>query len=640
MSDSEPPPPPSVVWPSLWMGVALFLAKAAHWSRPPLTVDGLVDYARDLGASSHADVAFTAATALLAQVALSLARRWPRARLALYRGYVAFCLACVLYAVASVQVFAYLRSPLTYPLWYLAGDMKSMRSSLGSFLSPGVVVAFVAAPVAYLLVWRATYRRPAWTGWRAAVAAAAVAGWITFGWWTNEGKWSDRDDHLIAASPHWEILASCVSEYLGGHTPRLEHTFQAEDLKDFELPPRSVRALPASFGRAPKRPKNVILLVLESTGAEWMSLYGSKYKTTPRLDAEAAHAIVFDNFYCHVGLTANSMAAISLSLFPYMTWREYTVEYPDFPGATVADLLKPRGYRTAFIHSGDLEYVGQDRFLAHRGFDVVWDLRQLGPEKRLSSWGGDDRILVDGVFKWLDEEKGKPFYIMAWSIESHHPYEPSPAHQEVDFFKGDLPPDDYDLGRYLNTLHDVDGQVGRLFDGLRERHLAEDTLVAITGDHGEGFGAPHRTWGHGARVYQENVHVPFVLWSPKLFARGARSRVVGGHVDINPTIANVLDLPADPSWQGRSVFDPDRPPRTYFYAANDDYLLGVREGDWKYIYNVTRGRDELYDLAKDRTEQSNLAEAQPDRCRRLRQRLAAWKDHVGRKLAVVQATGH
>jgi arylsulfatase A-like enzyme len=620
------------------MGVGLFLAKLAHWSAPALTRDGLVDYLRDVAASSHADLLFALVVGLLGRLGVSASARWPRVQRLLYGAFVALCLACVVYAVASVQIFAYLRSPLTYPLWYLAGDMRSMRSSLGSFLSATVVAAFVLAPILYLLALRLTRNARPWSRRREVVCAAALCLWIFYGWWVNEGRWSNRDDHLIAASPHWEILASCVTEYLGGHTPRLEHTFQAEDLKDFERPARHVRALPASFGRAPKRPRNVILLILESTGAEWMSLYGSRYKTTPRLDAEAAHAMVFDNFYCHVGLTANSMASISLSIFPYMTWREYTVEYPDFPGATLADLLKPRGFSTAFIHSGDLEYVGQDRFLSSRGFDDLWDLKQLGPEKRLSSWGGDDRLLVDGVFKWLAAaDRQRPFYIMAWSIESHHPYEPSTAHQEIDFFQGVLPPDDYDLGRYLNTLHEVDGQIGRLIDGLRERRLADDTLIVITADHGEAFGAPHKTWGHGARVYQENVHIPFLLWSPKLFPKGSRSRIVGGHVDINPTVANVLGLPADPSWQGRSMFDPDRPPRTYFYAANDDYLLGLREGDWKYIYNVTRGHDELYNLAKDPQEQNNVAESDLDKCRRLRQRLAAWKDHVGRSLAVVQA---
>ena len=150
----------------------------------------------------------------------------------------------------------------------------------------------------------------------------------------------------------------------------------------------------------------------------------------------------------------------------------------------------------------------------------------------------------------------------------------------------------------------------------------------MTGDHGECFGAPHRTWGHGFRLYQEGINVPLMLWNPRLFEGGGRPATIAGHVDVNPTILDILGVPAPSSWEGRSVFAPGRPPRAYFYAANDDYLLGVREGPFKYIYNVTRGREELYDLVHDPDEQTNVAGVYPGRCRVLRQRLAAWKHHA------------
>jgi arylsulfatase A-like enzyme len=178
--------------------------------------------------------------------------------------------------------------------------------------------------------------------------------------------------------------------------------------------------------------------------------------------------------------------------------------------------------------------------------------------------------------------------------------------------------------------------MGRLFAGLRERGLDRDTIVIVTGDHGEGFGAPHPTWGHGFRLYQEGVQVPLVLWSPVLFPGGKRVATLGGHVDLNPTVLDLLDVPAPSSWQGRSMLAPDRPPRAYFYAANDDYLLGVREGDFKYIYNATRGREELYDLVRDPEEQTNVASAHREKCRVLRQRLAAWKHHAAGHLAAAR----
>lgn len=654
---------PAATWLAVWLALPLLAAKAVHWSLPGGDYSWRA-WARDLFVSTHADVAFVAGFGLLAGALLRSSRRWPRLHAALAAALLAIGALSAVYAVASIQIFGFLRSPLTYPLLYLAGDMGRMSSSFGAFLTPKVAVSMLAAltgyPLAVWLCWRPATRAPG----RArrllpAGLLAVAAAWTLWGRAAAEGRWSDRADLLIARSPHWEFLASTTRELLlGGSGPALPDAFPAEFLLDFRPAPAVLAsgergpmpgALdPASLalgsGSPPAReppharPRNVLLLVLESTGSRYLSLYGSEYPTTPHLEAEAAQALVFDNFYAHVGLSANSIVAISLSIYPYMTWREYTIEHPRFPGRTVAELLKERGYRTAFFSAAFLDYVGVGRFHQDRGFDVVRGWGELGGGQPLNSWGGDDALLIDRALQWIDDDPGRSFYGVVWTNGSHHPYDPPPERPLVDFFTGQTrPPDDYDLGRYLNTVAEADRQLGRLFAGLRRRGLDDDTIVIVTGDHGETFGHPHPAWGHGSRVYQESVQVPFVVWSPGLVEHGRRLATIGGHVDINPTITDLLGLPADPSWDGRSLFAKDRPPRAYFYAANDDYLLGVREGDFKYIYNASRGREQLFDLSRDPEEQRDVARAHPDVCRRLRQRLAAWKVHAGERLA--RATG-
>jgi arylsulfatase A-like enzyme len=154
--------------------------------------------------------------------------------------------------------------------------------------------------------------------------------------------------------------------------------------------------------------------------------------------------------------------------------------------------------------------------------------------------------------------------------------------------------------------------------------LADDTIVIITGDHGEAFGYPHESYGHSGKVHQEDVHVPLIMWSPKLFSNTARSQTIGAHVDLSPSILDLLNQPLPQSWQGHSLFSPTHPQRAYFYGAVDNYYFGVREGNLKYIYNATLGRDTLFDLAADPLEQNNISASHPDQSRRLRQRLAAW----------------
>jgi arylsulfatase A-like enzyme len=120
--------------------------------------------------------------------------------------------------------------------------------------------------------------------------------------------------------------------------------------------------------------------------------------------------------------------------------------------------------------------------------------------------------------------------------------------------------------------------------------------------------------------------VPLLIWYPRRYRVPARSATIGSHVDLAPTIADLAGFPAAPDWQGRSLFAAARAPRAYFYVAEDHFTLGVREENWKYIFDLREGSEELYDLSRDPSEQQNLAALQPERCARLRQRLVAWTD--------------
>jgi len=630
---------PAALALSVWLALALVVAKTAHWGWPWQAVSGFRVWVRDVLVSSHADVAFAAGFGLAALALLGVVRGRARGERAAGIGLAAFGAFCVGYSVVGVHIFDYLRSPLTYPLLYLAGDMSTMGSSIGTFITLPALVVLLAAVTAYPLAVHLSSR--ALAGPRLAAGALALAVvWTAWGRHMEAGRWSDRSDLLIAKNPHWEFVSSIVRNATGSlEMPALDATFPPEYLDDFRPASAAPRPQPAALTltAGATRPRNVIVVVLESTSTRYLSVYGGRYPVTPTLDRVAHQAAVYDSFYAHAGFTANSLVSMTLSLHPYMTWREYTKELPRLPGDTVAQVLKPHGYRTAFVTAQFLDYMKMDEFLAGRGFDDVLDWKAISTKEAYTSWGGDDAGMVDGTLKWLDQDRSKPFYAMLWTQQTHHPYDVPPEEPLVDFFaNGPRPDDDYDLGRYLNNVKIVDREIGRLLEGLVARGLDRDTVVLITGDHGEAFGDPHATWGHGFRVYDEGTRVPLLVWSPALFPEGRRVSTVGGHADLNATVADLLGVAPAASWEGRSLFAPERPPRTYFYAANDQYLLGVREEQWKYIYNVTRGREELYDLGKDPDEQQNVAALHAEICRRLRQRLAAWKHHAGERLAAAR----
>lgn len=628
------------MWFALWLMIALVVVKASYpassYETPPR------DSAERIGmlaAMVHEDLAFAAALGLIGQVALWSTKRRPRAQRVTFAGLLMVGAICIAFAVASVPMFHFLGTPLTYPLLHVAGNMTNMGSSLASFVRGGLIAALLLAPSAFIVLVL-LFERRFQVASRKLISALIVliaAGIVAdFAWASHQRTrfWDERDDRGLTRSPHWTFVSSCVSEWAGGDAVNADASHAAaEFFDDFKTVRERGGARPTTL---PSRPKNVILIVLESVSTQHLSLYGSPYDTTPRLRDEAKHSLIVRNCYSHVGMTANSLVSIMLGVYPPITWRQLTVENPNLPGESIPQTLAAHGYRTAYITSADNGYVNTKEFLASHGFDAVWDVNTMNAPY-LFTWGCEDRHAFDATVKWIDAQRDEPFFVMLWTQQTHHPYPPREGAEVFDFFKGGpLPEDHYELGRYLNAIREADTQIGRLIDALRERKLADDTLIMITGDHGEGFGSPHDVYGHGSRVYEENLHVPMMLWNPRLFAGGRSSDAVGGLVDVGATICDVIGVPPAASWQGRSLLDPDHPPRTFFSAANDGYLLGVRQERWKYVFNATRGREELFDLSTDPTEQHNVAREYAELSRELRQRVGVWLASQRQRYAALQ----
>jgi arylsulfatase A-like enzyme len=626
---------------TLVLALTLVAVKAYYIGLPGAGPTSLAAYARALAATSSLDVLFTLAlwlTASTALLATTAAPARPRLTRAVVRIFLAIGACAALYAVASVVMFGIFGGFLTYRLLALVGDVRMLRSSVAMHLSPGVGAMLVALPTAYVLavVALGRLRRPVGAvRWRRdLISAGALGVWVLAGQYAYTSEWTTRQDRRIAENAHWVLASSVWRAATTNDTVSLSADFGAADLGDFAPPDPSHAVRRALFvpktgraarSRTPQRAPNVILVVLESVAARWTGLGNGRYDTTPRLAAEAAHGLVFDRFYAHVGRSSNSLASILLSTYPKLDFKDLTEEYPQLEGTSLASHFREHGYRTSFVTSSDLRWAGWSSFIGARGFDRVRDYRDLACDNLLSSWGVEDRCLVDDLIGLVKQDRAKPFFMMAWSQQTHHPYEPSPGRPMLDLMREPVH-DEYELGRYLNVLRETDDHLGQLFDAVRAAGIANDTLIVVTGDHGQAFGYPHNTYIQGRTIYEEDVNVPLMMWFPRAYRRPARPAAIGGHVDLAPTIAEIAGLPVAPDWQGRSLLDQTRPPRAYFYVAEDHFRLGVRDGDWKYIYDLREGSEELYRLDLDPTEQRNLAATDPARCARLRQRLAAWAE--------------
>jgi len=623
----------STFWSAFWLGAVLFGTKVPRvWVPSYIDRWELSRYLSELTMVTAADLVYALVFGLVGQALLSAVGRKPGLQRALWRIWVAFGALNVFFGILSVRLYDVLHMPLTFTLLSLGANLGNMSSSLGEYLTLDFVLLLILLPLGYVAAvlsserfLRFQRRWPVRTGQAFGLAGIAAYGVVAHD--LVESDWGRLTDmSRLWSSPHYVLISSTVRAMLGHSSPSFGTKIPPNDLAEFAPSVNETAATPG----VPRGPRNVIVVVGESVGAKYLSLYGSKLKTWSHMEGEAAHCLKFRNFYAHIANTSDALFAMTLSHYPPLTWTEATDEIPRAPGTTVAQVLRQCAYRTAFISAGDNTFADQDKFIGDRGYDTVWDCHDANAPMAFS-WGVQDTAMVDMVLRYIDQDhdRAKPFYIFAWNQGTHHPYYLPPNIPKTDFLHGDRSYGDIpvDLNKYLNSLAEFDRQLGRLFDALRERGLDRDTAVIVTGDHGQAFGAPHKGYYHSGNVYEEDVHVPMVLWSPALFSQSAESDVVGSQIDLSPMILDLLGIPAPAGWQGRSPLGNPQGRHAYFFGMRNDYLYGVREGAFKYIFNASQGRGELFDVIHDPDEHTNLSASQPELAQTLRQRLAAWVEY-------------
>ncbi|MHB1034862.1 MAG: LTA synthase family protein [Pirellulales bacterium] len=623
---------------SLGLAAILVLVKLTLLPFPVTTPVEFLRWVLRLAVVSAADLAFVAGLGgVSAAVSLGLSRR-PRAGRIWRFVFPALFQLAALYGIASAAMFRLAMVPLTVKLLSFAGGPVLMASSIAEFLSVGMVAALVAAPVALLaapwLARRAGLHRCrlrasfVLAGLGLVVAYASISHAYIQREWTDPNRWERR----IAYSPHTVFLASCMDTAFRRDPLGLAFHPDHADERDFvgadnapSGPAGSSGAARVLAGRA--RPKNVIVVVLESVGTRYLSLYGAAYPTTPNLEQLVQKGgVVCRNVYSHDPSSPNVLVALAASVYPRIDWRLITRDDPDFDVPTLAQVLSARGYRTCYLHSGYWSWKRRDQWLLERGVQTLIDADTMADTK-ISSWGVSDRNLFRAGLQWIDQDPGRPFHLFFWTIETHHPY--IVTGQPVDFGVKDP-----ELNRYLNAIRTADANIAWLVKELATRGLADSTLIAVTGDHGEAFGQ-HGQRVHSFGVYEENVHVPLVLLYPGLVdARVDKPPMapVRQQIDLAPTLLDLVGVSAPQAWQGRSVFGPERP-RAYFFTVGNEVLIGLREGNLKYHYCVETGREELFDLAADPREMDNLAPRQPERCKVYRNRVGGLVQFQRRFLA-------
>ncbi len=428
---------------------------------------------------------------------------------------------------------------------------------------------------------------------------------------------------------------------------------------------------------------NVLLITVSSLRADHLGAYGYEKARTPAIDALARRGVRFDMALTQQPDRNAAHAAILSGTFPATNGvRHDMVDRLDADAPTVAQSLAEAGYRTGAIYSWvsfEPAYSGLDR-----GFHDYLDLTINRPEylednraqvlaatyERLKAYltlpgamgdafslpqGVDEAIdgradvTTEAAIAWVEQYQASPFFLWVHYLDPAPPFTPPHPFDELeDAGCADTCPNgsatsireieegeqlsaaqiNHLVGLYDGEVAFTDQQIGRLLDRLAQLGIDDNTLVILTGDHGESF-AEHDTWFSGSTLYNASTRVPMIFRFPNRLPRARTVAAPSMSVDLAPTILDVIGAPIPDEFEGQSLLplmlgQSTGDERLAFTELADRSEVAVADRYWKLIWSSREQAARLYYLGDDPNELQDRSETEPETTNRLIEALRDW----------------
>lgn len=369
----------------------------------------------------------------------------------------------------------------------------------------------------------------------------------------------------------------------------------------------------------PQRP-NIILISIDTLRPDHLGCYGYPRNTSPAIDAFRREAVLFRTTIASAPATLLSHSSIFTSLAPQHHGASHTSAVPlgdNF--LTVTEVLRTAGYRTAAVTGG-----GQlsAEYGLNQGFQAYETVK-----------GGTLEQVVARATPFLEQNKGKPFFLFLHTYEVHHPYSPTPedlasvgarsesslpSYISIDLLHsinyGGRKINDADRAQIVSAydaeIHAMDRGFRTLVKELTRLGLYENALIVFTSDHGEEFGEHGFMGWHSHSLYEELLRIPLIVRFPRRLHAGLTVEGMVRGVDIAPIMLQAAGVPGPPPFDGFSL----RTALARRQTRDSEVLLGresppgdpekhagLRTVRWKLIDG------QLYDLHTDPSERKNLA---------------------------------
>ncbi len=407
------------------------------------------------------------------------------------------------------------------------------------------------------------------------------------------------------------------------------------------------------------RKPHVVFILADDLGP------GDLGESTPRLNRLAAEGLRLTRYRSASPICSPSRAGLLTGSFPGR-WKltSYLQARKGNAACGQADVLDPRaptlpralraaGYATAHIgkwHLGGGRDVHDAPPFSAYGYDEhagTWESPEPHPDITAGNWIWSDKdkvkrwersgFFVDRTLDFLRRRKDRPCFVNLWLDDPHTPWVPGP-----DAKKGDS------AANLRGVMAELDRQVGRLLDGLRELGLEKDTLVVFTSDNGPlpTFERERTAGLRGSKLslYEGGLRVPFFArWPGRIPAGRVDDTTVASAVDLFPTLCALAGAaPSAGDGEDLSAALLGTPvarktPLFWEYGRNEDAFaypkaagdrspnVAMLEGSWKLLVQADGKGAELYDLAADPNEKTDVAARHPDVTRSLTAKALAWR---------------
>jgi phosphoglycerol transferase MdoB-like AlkP superfamily enzyme len=308
------------------------------------------------------------------------------------------------------------------------------------------------------------------------------------------------------------------------------------------------------------RPKNLVIVLEESLGAEFVGALGGR-PLTPHLDELARDGLWFENLYATGTRSVRGLEALTTGFTPTPAQSVVKLGKSQRNFFSIARVLRNAGYDTSFIYGGEAQFDNMRRFFMNNGFDFVVDEGDFSGPVYRGSWGVADEDLFARADEEFAKPRERPFFSLVFTTSNHSPYEYPDGRIEL-----------YDPATphtVNNAVKYADYALGQFFARARKQPYWKDTVFLVIADHNS------RVYG-AELVPVEHFHIPALILgggiAPAVYAP------VASQIDMPPTLLSLIGISSEHPMIGHDLTLPkfaDYPGRAIMqYGDTQGYMVG------------------------------------------------------------------